>query len=78
MKCNIEGCVGEYELREVTHTVRYQGQIIVIDKVPAEVCTLCGDMLLTPDTVRQIERLLKSGQRPDSTAPVYDYASVAL
>lgn len=63
-------------MREVTHTVRYQGQIVVIDKVPAEVCTQCGDVLLTPDTVRQIERLLRSGHTPDSTAPVYDYGGV--
>lgn len=43
MRCSIEGCPGEYEQREVVHTVRQGIRIIVIDHVPAEVCTTCGD-----------------------------------
>ena len=43
----------------ITHTVRYHGQMIVIDHVPAEVCTECGDVLLKPETVRKIEALLQ-------------------
>jgi YgiT-type zinc finger domain-containing protein len=63
MKCSIEGCPGEYEERKIVHTVRYQGQVIVIDHVPAEVCTICGDVLLKPETVRGIETLLRTGKR---------------
>ena len=48
----IEGCPGEYEQREVVHTVRQGDRIIVIDHVPAEVCNVCGDVLFTPETVR--------------------------
>lgn len=48
MKCTTEGCPGEYEQREVVHTVRQDDRIIVIDHVPAEVCTVCGDVLFTP------------------------------
>lgn len=73
MKCSIEGCPGQYEPRHVMHTVRHQGNVVVIDHVPAEVCSVCGDVLLTPETVRHIERLLESGGHPDKTAPVYDY-----
>ena len=36
MNCSIEGCPGEYEHRETLHTVRYRGQVVVIDYVPAE------------------------------------------
>lgn len=74
MKCSIEGCTGEYEDRQVVHTVRYHGQVIVIDHVPAEVCSVCGDVLLKPETVRHIEKLLRSGAKPSSTVPVYEYA----
>ena len=56
------------------HTVRYQGQVIVIDNVPAEVCSVCGDVLLKPETVRRIEMLLQSSTRPVSTVPLYEYA----
>lgn len=72
--CSIEGCPGEYVEGKVVHTVRHKGQIIVIDAVPAEICCVCGDVLLKPDTVRHIEKLLASDAVPPRTAPVYEYA----
>jgi len=74
MRCSIEGCPGVYEERQIVHTVRYQGQVIVIDHVPAEVCSVCGDILLKPETVRHIEELLKTATRPAGTVPLYEYA----
>ena len=74
MKCSIEGCPGVSELRKVTHTVRHQGEVIVIDRVPADVCSVCGDVLFAPDTVRRIEDMLRTGERPTRTAPLYEFA----
>ena len=74
MKCSIEGCQGVSELRKVTHTVRHQGEVIVIDRVPADVCSVCGDVLFAPDTVRRIEDMLRTGARPTRTAPLYEFA----
>jgi len=74
MKCSIEGCPGEYENRRITHTVRQEDQVIVIDHVPAEVCNLCGDVLLKPETIRRIEKLLDSQHEPAGTVPLYEYA----
>jgi YgiT-type zinc finger domain-containing protein len=90
MKCSIEGCPGEYEerkivhtvryegqvivMRKIVHTVRYEGQVIVIDHVPAEVCSVCGDVLLKPETVRRIEALLQTATHPVSMVPLYEYA----
>ena len=74
MKCSIEGCPGEYEERQIVHTVRYRGQVIVIDQVPAEVCSVCGDVLLKPETVRRIEELLRTMAEPAGTVPLYEYA----
>lgn len=74
MRCSIQGCPGEYEERSIVHTVRHRGQIVVIEGVPAEVCSLCGDVLLRPETIRRIERLLESRTVPTSTAPLYKYA----
>ncbi len=74
MRCSIEGCPGEYEERLIVHTVRHKGQVIVIDHVPAEVCSVCSDVLLAPETVRRIESLLQAAPQPDRTAPVYEYA----
>jgi len=74
MKCSIKGCPGKYEEQLIVHTVRHRGEVIVIDHVPAEVCSVCGDVLLKPETVRRIEELLKAKARPTRTVPVYEYA----
>lgn len=74
MKCTIQGCPGEYEDRGLLHTVRQRGQVVVIDGVPAEVCDICGDVLLKPETVVRLERLLGAVPQPTGTAPVYEYA----
>ncbi len=74
MNCSIRGCPGEYAQRKITHTVRQRGRIIVIDHVPADVCTVCGDVLLAAETVRQIERLLANPREPVGQVPPYEFA----
>lgn len=74
MKCSIGGCPGEYEEQSIVHTVRHHGQIVVIDRVPAEVCSACGDVLLRPETIRRIEKLLETRPAATRTAPLYEYA----
>jgi len=74
MKCTIQGCPGEYEARTVVHTVRHHGEVVVIDHVPAEVCAVCGDVLLTPETVRRIEALLRNDPAPARTVPLLEFA----
>ena len=77
IKCSVTGCSGEYEPTIVTHTVRHRGEIVVIDRVPAEVCSICGDTLLAPETVRGLERVLAHRDAPARNAPVYDYDATA-
>ena len=74
MKCGITGCPGEYEGRKILHTVRHRGQVMVIDHVPAEVCSVCGDVLLAPETVRRLEELLRKPTQSSATVPLYEYA----
>ena len=74
MRCSLEGCPGEYEGRKIVHTVRHKGQVTVIDHVPADVCSMCGDVLLTPETVRRMEVLLQQVTQPAASVPLYEYA----
>ena len=74
MKCSITGCPGEYEERKILHTVRHHGQVMVIDHVSAEVCSVWGDVLLKPETVRRLEQLLKTLAKASATMPLYEYA----
>ena len=68
MKCQI--CDGQYEKRRITRTYRRDGKIIVVDDVPAEVCNLCGDTLLKPETVELIQEVLRKAAEATEFAPV--------
>ena len=74
MKCTIGGCSGEYEDTKIVQTARHAEGPVVIENVPAEVCSMCGDVLLTPDTVRRMEEIVREAREPDRMAPVYEYA----
>ena len=74
MNCSIQGCPGQYEEQTIIHTLRQGGDVFVFEQVPAEVCSVCGDTLLKPETVRQLERLLQAKGRPDEMVPLYKFA----
>lgn len=74
MTCSIDGCPGEYGAGNIMHMVRHRGQVVVIDHVPADVCSVCGDVLLRPETVRRIEVLLQDRHQPVRTIPLYEFA----
>lgn len=76
MECTLRGCPGSYEHRTITHAVRREDKIIVIDHVPAEVCNVCGDTLLTPETSEKLDEILADYEQrqPADSAPVYEFA----
>ena len=76
MTCSLTGCPGTYEERQIAHTMRIDGQVVVVDHVPAKVCDTCGDTLLSLDTVRRLDALLHDRTTPDTTAPLYEFASL--
>jgi len=78
MKCSVQGCPGEYEQRKVVHVVRQDERLMVIDHVPAEVCTICDDVLFAPETVRQIETLRHTTASPSRTVPLYEFNHTQL
>lgn len=74
MRCSIQGCPGRYEKRLIVHTVKRRQKVLVFEDVPAEVCNVCSDMLLAPETIRRIEDLMNREAKPRAHAPVYAYA----
>jgi YgiT-type zinc finger domain-containing protein len=68
------GCSGTYEERLITRAFRRGDDVVVLDSIPAEVCDICGDTLLAPDTARHIEQVLKTRGVPTRTVPLYVYA----
>jgi len=73
MKCSIQGCPGEYEQCTIVHTLKRGEDVVFFDGVPAEVCDVCSDTLLAPETIRHIEALLDQNAEPQRQAPVYVY-----
>ncbi len=76
-KCSVAECSGVYEKRAITHVVKHHSRLVVLDKVPAEVCRLCGDVLLSMETVEAIERLLRTPGVPVDSAPVCEMPEAA-
>jgi YgiT-type zinc finger domain-containing protein len=73
MKCTIVECPGTYETRETVVVERVQGQLMVIEHVPVEVCDVCGDVLFRPETIRHLEALRHTAAPPTRTVPLYEY-----
>ena len=74
MKCSIQGCPGQYAPKLIVHTLQRGAEIFVFEHIPAEVCSVCGDTLLAPETIKHLEKLLHTRSKPGRTAPVYEYA----
>jgi HTH-type transcriptional regulator/antitoxin MqsA len=76
-KCPL--CGGELEVKTVTHPQEYEGKIIILENVPAEVCRQCGEVLIRPDVLEKMQQVVWSETAPGRTAsiPVYDLAEVA-
>ncbi len=74
MKCSIQGCPGNYEHRPIVHTVKRGAEVLVFESVPAEVCDVCSDMLLAPETIRHLEEMIGQRAEPQKHAPLFTYA----
>jgi YgiT-type zinc finger domain-containing protein len=74
VKCTIRGCTGEYEIRHILHTFQEGEQVYVFENVSAEVCDVCSDTLLAPDTIKSMEQRLRQKKQPSRMVPVLDYA----
>lgn len=72
-------CRGELENRLIRYFQEYKGRVVLIENVPAEVCTQCNEQLLAPDVVERIQRIVWEQPAPkrETTVPVYDLSEVA-
>ncbi len=61
---------------KVTYTIEYDGQVYIVEHVPARVSQETGEQYFAPETVEHIRNLIKSRRKPDKViaTPVYEYA----
>jgi len=77
MKCEL--CGGEMKRELVTYTLFYEGRLVVVENVPADVCHQCGEKLFEPETVERLQNIIWSKQQSVRVieAPVFDMALAA-
>jgi YgiT-type zinc finger domain-containing protein len=51
----------------VSYTIELQGQLYLIEQVPARACQETGEDYFSPETVEQIQALIKSGRLLEET-----------
>lgn len=64
------------EERSVTYTLVVNGQLHIVENVPARVNPDTGEQLFAPATVEQLQRLIWEHKQPARImqVPVYEYA----
>ncbi|MBU1671912.1 MAG: type II toxin-antitoxin system MqsA family antitoxin [Actinobacteria bacterium] len=69
-------CGGTIREDKVRHPPEHEGRIVIIENMPVLVCNQCGEILLRPETMKKIQKLVWSGSEPERTEsiPVYDLA----
>lgn len=62
--------------RKVTYTLEVNGQLIVIENVPARVNVETGEQLFSPETVERLQRVIWVRRQPNRViqVPVYEFA----
>jgi YgiT-type zinc finger domain-containing protein len=61
-------CKGNLVKGKTSYTIKRKGYHVLIDEVPAFVCTQCGEALFPEEGVEQIQRIVEDMDR--------DYASL--
>lgn len=75
MICDL--CGAPLVQEQVTYTIELDGKWIMIEHVPARVCTQCGEKLFSPDTVDKLQQIARDQKGPYRilATPVFDFAN---
>ena len=71
-------CEGHLEMRRVNRLQQYQNHWVIIENLPALVCTQCGERYYTPLVHDLVVELISGKTRPERTEVIniYDAAHV--
>ena len=69
--------VESFENRTINYTIEVNGQLYLIEHVPARVCLETGEQLFSPETVGRIQDIIEQRPIPSRIVetPVYDFAA---
>ena len=77
MTCAV--CGGRTEDRLIKYMQDYKGREVIIENVPAEVCTQCGERFIRGDVAEKIQQIVwnRPATPRSKKVPVYEFADVA-
>jgi len=63
--------------RLVTYTLEVEGEVILIEHVPARVNEETGERFFSPSTVEKLQEIIRERREPSRVvqAPVFDFAA---
>lgn len=66
-----------FEARFINYAIEINGQLCLIEHVPAKVCLETGEQLFTPETVERIQDIIERQPIPNCIVktPAYDFAA---
>ena len=68
-------CGGELRATTITHEEHRGTALYLFQHVPAQVCTVCGEIWLEEQTLQEIDWLIKTGEPTRRIeTPVFDFA----
>ncbi len=75
MTCEVCG-IGTRERKLVSEAFLVAGKWVVVENIPAEVCSHCGEVTFDGSIAERVRHIVQSGQRPrgEVKADVYEYA----
>lgn len=73
-----EVCGGDVRHTTTDFVVRQDGEVIVVENVPAWVCEVCGEKAFDAGVVQRLQETIREKKGPARTeqAQVFDFAAV--
>lgn len=75
MNCDI--CGSPMKEQVVTYTLQLGDKLVVVEHVPARVCSQCGERFYSPETVERLQKTVWEKKKPSRVVEtqVFDYAA---
>jgi YgiT-type zinc finger domain-containing protein len=66
----------EFIISTINKAFNIDGKLVLVENIPALICTQCHEPLITSETVEYIRNMIHSGSKPKEvvSTEVYEYA----
>jgi YgiT-type zinc finger domain-containing protein len=69
-------CGGQTQVDKTTYTVDLGSGVVVVRRVPAAICTRCGDEWLGDETVQELEDIVEDARKRRTQSEIVDYQDI--